>query len=154
MAATMQFILGVDEPTIPEVKLTRSRDGSSGTATFVFDSPAIFEASSELGDITGLYLVDDEGVLQTVEVQAQVWGGGAGGGRGGGDGGGAGTGGVGVGGRGAGGMSAHLGVAAASRPGARQHAWARRQQGCWRAWGPHKAVCPGQAAELAWPCAH
>ncbi len=31
MASGMQFIKGIDEPTIPEVKLTRSRDGSSGT---------------------------------------------------------------------------------------------------------------------------
>lgn len=30
MASSMQFIKGIDEPTIPEVKLTRSRDGSSG----------------------------------------------------------------------------------------------------------------------------
>jgi photosystem II protein len=53
------------------VKLTRSRDGSSGTATFVFESPAIFEASSELGDITGLYMDDNEGTLTTVDVQAK-----------------------------------------------------------------------------------
>jgi hypothetical protein len=31
MASSMQFIKGIDEPTIPEVKLTRSRDGASGT---------------------------------------------------------------------------------------------------------------------------
>lgn len=31
MASSMQFIKGIDEPTIPDVKLTRSRDGSSGT---------------------------------------------------------------------------------------------------------------------------
>jgi hypothetical protein len=123
MASSMQFIKGIDEPTIPEVKLTRSRDGSSGTgasrrlaqrsppphqhygricdstdarlpafgaschavgtpaasllphppsptfpptcaATFIFQNPAIFEASSELGDITGLYMTDDEGTIQ------------------------------------------------------------------------------------------
>lgn len=71
MASSMQFIKGIDEPTIPDVKLTRSRDGSSGTATFVFQNPAIFEASSELGDITGLYMTDDEGTIQTVDVQAK-----------------------------------------------------------------------------------
>jgi hypothetical protein len=109
MASSMQFIKGIDEPTIPEVKLTRSRDGASGTgepsheslllswpsspqppgastcrlpaprrliscppfflsfpfpaATFIFQNPAIFEASSELGDITGLYMNDDEGAI-------------------------------------------------------------------------------------------
>lgn len=70
-ATSLQFIEGIEEPTIPDVRLTRSRDGTSGTATFVFDNPAIFEASSELGDITGLYMIDDEGTLNTVEVQAK-----------------------------------------------------------------------------------
>jgi len=71
LATSLQFIPGVEEPTIPDVKLTRSRDGASGTATFVFENPAIFEASSELGDITGLYMTDDEGTITTVEVQAK-----------------------------------------------------------------------------------
>ena len=71
LATTLQFIEGIEEPTIPDVKLTRSRDGASGTATFVFSNPAIFEASSELGDITGLYMNDEEGTLTTVEVQAK-----------------------------------------------------------------------------------
>lgn len=70
-AASLEFIKGIEESTIPDVKLTRSRDGSSGTATFVFQSPAVFEASSELGDITGLYMNDDEGTISTVEVQAK-----------------------------------------------------------------------------------
>ena len=70
-AATLEFIKGIEESTIPDVKLTRSRDGSSGTATFVFQSPAVFEASSELGDITGLYMNDEEGTISTVEVQAK-----------------------------------------------------------------------------------
>ena len=51
------------------MRLTRSKDGSSGTATFVFNQPAVFEASGELGDITGLYLIDTEGELSTVDVQ-------------------------------------------------------------------------------------
>lgn len=45
-------------------------------ATFVFQNPAIFEASSELGDITGLYMVDDEGTIQ-VRVLVTVHVGGA-----------------------------------------------------------------------------
>ena len=66
---------GVKEPTTPDVRLTRSKDGSSGTATFVFNQPAVFEASGELGDITGLYLIDTEGELSTVDVQVSpvVW---------------------------------------------------------------------------------
>ena len=70
-AATLQFIRGIDEPSVPDVKLTRSKDGSSGTATFVFDTPSVFESSEELGDITGLFMVDDEGEFSTVDVQAK-----------------------------------------------------------------------------------
>lgn len=67
---TLEFIRGVEEPNIPEVRLTRSRDGASGTATFIFQNPTVFDASSELGDITGLYMSDAEGTLTTVNVQA------------------------------------------------------------------------------------
>ena len=70
-ATSLQFIKGVIEPSVPDVSLTRSRDGSSGVATFVFTSPSIFDASSDVGDITGLYLVDDEGTLSTVDVSAK-----------------------------------------------------------------------------------
>jgi hypothetical protein len=52
-AAALQFIKGVDESTVPEVTLKRNRTGTAGTAVFVFDNPSIFQASSELGDITG-----------------------------------------------------------------------------------------------------
>ena len=54
---------------MPDVKLTRAKDGSSGTATFVFAEPSVFEASEDLGDITGLYMRDAEGELSTVDVQ-------------------------------------------------------------------------------------
>ncbi|KAK9841693.1 hypothetical protein WJX74_010223 [Apatococcus lobatus] len=49
----------------------RSKDGANGTATFVFNQPTVFEASSEFGDITGLYMLDDEGEILTVEVSAK-----------------------------------------------------------------------------------
>ena len=41
MKATIQFIKGIDETTIPTVNITRSRDGSTGTATFTFDNANI-----------------------------------------------------------------------------------------------------------------
>lgn len=69
--AVIQFIRGIDEQSIPDVRLTRSRDGSNGTATFVFDNPSVFDSSRELGDITGLYLIDDEGIIQSVDVSAK-----------------------------------------------------------------------------------
>lgn len=71
MAAKIQFIQGTDEQTIPNVKLTKSRDGSNGVAIFTFDEPSLFDSSGELGDITGFYMIDDEGVIQSVDVSAK-----------------------------------------------------------------------------------
>ncbi|XP_039143341.1 photosystem II reaction center PSB28 protein, chloroplastic [Dioscorea cayenensis subsp. rotundata] len=67
----IQFILGTDEQTIPDVKLTKSRDGTNGVATFVFDEPSVFDSSSELGDITGFYMIDEEGTIQSTDVNAK-----------------------------------------------------------------------------------
>ena len=53
--AYIEFIIGVPEPCIPDVKLTRSRDGSTGVATFTFDNPSFLTAASaELGETTGV----------------------------------------------------------------------------------------------------
>ncbi|XP_020584104.1 photosystem II reaction center Psb28 protein [Phalaenopsis equestris] len=67
----IQFIQGTDEQTIPDVSLTKSRDGTNGVATFIFDEPSVFDSSSELGDITGFYMIDEEGVLQSTNVSAK-----------------------------------------------------------------------------------
>lgn len=67
----IQFIKGTDEQTVPDVRLTKSRDGTNGVATFIFDEPSVFDSSGELGDITGMYMIDEEGVLQSVDVSAK-----------------------------------------------------------------------------------
>jgi photosystem II protein len=70
--AYIQFIKGINESTIPEVQLTRSRDGSTGTATFRFNSPDILTLEmQDKGDITGMYLQDEEGELMTRDVSAK-----------------------------------------------------------------------------------
>lgn len=70
--AVIQFIKGIDENVVPDVKLTRSRDGSTGTATFRFTNPQILEVSMEdKGDITGMYMLDEEGELVTRDVNAK-----------------------------------------------------------------------------------
>uniref|UniRef100_A0A803PGG7 Photosystem II reaction center Psb28 protein n=1 Tax=Cannabis sativa TaxID=3483 RepID=A0A803PGG7_CANSA len=68
---TIQFIQGTDEQTIPDVRLTKSRDGTNGMAIFKFDQPSVFDSSGEVGDITGFYMIDEEGVLQSVDVSAK-----------------------------------------------------------------------------------
>ncbi|KAJ6852039.1 photosystem II reaction center PSB28 protein, chloroplastic [Iris pallida] len=67
----IQFIQGTDEQTVPDVRLTKSRDGTNGVATFIFDEPSVFDSSGELGEITGFYMIDEEGVLQSVDVSAK-----------------------------------------------------------------------------------
>ncbi|KAI6673493.1 hypothetical protein NL676_001399 [Syzygium grande] len=68
---TIQFIQGTDEQTIPDVRLTKSKDGTNGVAIFRFEQPSVFDASGDVGDITGFYMIDDEGVLQSVDVSAK-----------------------------------------------------------------------------------
>lgn len=70
--AVIQFIRGIDEKVIPNVKLTRSRDGNTGTATFRFNNPDIIQLNmQEKGDIQGMYMKDEEGELMTTEVNAK-----------------------------------------------------------------------------------
>nr|YP_010199476.1 photosystem II protein psb28 [Gracilariopsis tenuifrons]UAD89334.1 photosystem II protein psb28 [Gracilariopsis tenuifrons] len=70
--AVIQFIKGINETVIADVSLTRSRDGSKGTATFRFNNPDILKSGmQEKGDITGMYLKDDEGELVTRDVSAK-----------------------------------------------------------------------------------
>ena len=67
--AEIQFAQGVAEDVIPDVRLTRAKDGSDGTATFYFDEPkALMEEGFE---VTGLYLVDEEGMITSREVNAK-----------------------------------------------------------------------------------
>lgn len=70
MAARIQFSKGIDEDVVPDVRITRSKDGSNGTATFYFQKPKALDSSST-EDITGMYLIDDEGELTTREVKAK-----------------------------------------------------------------------------------
>ncbi|MEL6493766.1 MAG: photosystem II reaction center protein Psb28 [Cyanobacteria bacterium J06623_7] len=68
--AEIQFARGVTEETIPDVKVTRSKTGNSGTATFYFEDPKILSGESN-DEITGMYLVDDEGEIVSREVKGK-----------------------------------------------------------------------------------
>ena len=71
MTAHIQFIKGIDEKVLPDIRLTRSRDGSTGTATVRFKNANILDKSLSLnGEITGMYMIDTEGVLETRDVSA------------------------------------------------------------------------------------
>ncbi|HEY9876841.1 MAG TPA: photosystem II reaction center protein Psb28 [Leptolyngbyaceae cyanobacterium] len=67
--AEIQFARGIAEEVIPDVRLTRSKDGTNGTATFYFDNP---KALSQQGvEITGLYLIDEEGEMVSRDVNGK-----------------------------------------------------------------------------------
>lgn len=69
--AEIQFVRGLTEQVVPDVRLTRARDGSSGVATFTFQSPNVFDASTAAkGEITGMFLLDEEGEMSTTSVNA------------------------------------------------------------------------------------
>lgn len=70
--AEIQFVRGLKEKVVPAIKLTRARDGSSGVATFQFVSPNVFDASTtEKGEVTGMFMIDDEGEISTTDVNAK-----------------------------------------------------------------------------------
>ena len=68
--AEIQFSRGVTEDVVPEIKVTRSRTGDTGTATFYFDSPQILSQEST-DEVTGMYLVDEEGEIVSREVKGK-----------------------------------------------------------------------------------
>ena len=68
--AQIQFSRGIDEEVVPDVRLTRSRDGSSGTATFYFENPKALDSGST-DEITGMYMLDEEGEIVTREVKGK-----------------------------------------------------------------------------------
>jgi photosystem II 13kDa protein len=71
MTAKIQFAKGIDETVTPsDVRITRSKDGSNGAATFYFENPdALGQGFTE--DVTGMYMYDEEGELITRDVKAK-----------------------------------------------------------------------------------
>ncbi|BAY19347.1 photosystem II protein W [Nostoc sp. HK-01] len=68
--AKIQFSRGLDENVLPDVRLTRSRSGDTGTATFIFTNPKILDQGST-EEVTGMYMLDEEGEIITREVKAR-----------------------------------------------------------------------------------
>jgi photosystem II protein len=68
--ARIEFARGVVEESVPDVRLTRSRDGRNGQAIFRFDESKILE-SGNTQEVTGMYLIDEEGELVTKDVNCK-----------------------------------------------------------------------------------
>lgn len=68
--AEIQFARGVTEEVVPDIRVTRSKTGNTGTATFYFADPKILSKEST-EEITGMYLIDDEGEIFSREVKGK-----------------------------------------------------------------------------------
>ena len=68
--AKIQFYDGIDEPVVPEIRLTRGNDGTTGQAIFIFEKPQALSSISS-GEITGMKLIDSEGEISTREVKVK-----------------------------------------------------------------------------------
>ncbi len=68
--AAISFLEGVAEPCVPEIRLTRSRDGRTGQAIFTFEGPEALSSVKD-GSIKGMSMIDEEGELKTREVKAR-----------------------------------------------------------------------------------
>ncbi len=68
--AQIQFSEGINEPVVPNIRLTKSKTGQQSTASFYFEKPDIL-GNDATADITGMYMVDEEGQIVTREVKAK-----------------------------------------------------------------------------------
>lgn len=65
----IQFREGQKETILPIVKLTKSKNGKTGTATFVFINPIIFfEQNSPIFPISGMYLLWNNKKISTTDI--------------------------------------------------------------------------------------
>jgi photosystem II 13kDa protein len=68
--AEMQFARGRTEPVVPDIRLTKSRNGQEGTAILYFNKPDAL-CGNDVDAVTGLYMIDEEGEIVTREVKAK-----------------------------------------------------------------------------------
>lgn len=69
--AHIEFSRGIIEDVVPDVRLTRAKQGGdSATATFIFQNPKAL-SNDNTQEITGMYLIDDEGEIVTREVKGR-----------------------------------------------------------------------------------
>jgi photosystem II 13kDa protein len=68
--AEIQFSKGLRETVVPDVRLSRTKNGDKGSAKFYFDEPTIL-GKNQTEEITGMYLIDEEGEIVTREVKGK-----------------------------------------------------------------------------------
>ena len=70
MNTSIEFIKNKKELTLPIIKLTRSRNGKTGTATFIFIQPSLFLSSNfQINSINGMYLIWENNKIETKDIE-------------------------------------------------------------------------------------
>ena len=60
MNAQIQFIFGMEEKILPVISLTKAKQGKTGTATFIFVKPNVFQQKNcTINQVNGIYLLWD-----------------------------------------------------------------------------------------------
>ena len=67
----IEFFEGIAEVVIPEIRLTKSKDGRTGQAIFIFKNPSVF-LEENFKDIRGMNLIDKEGQITAREINIAV----------------------------------------------------------------------------------
>ena len=67
----IQFIKGNDEKDLPEIRLSRSKDGKRGQAIYKFYKPVTITLEN-LNSIQKMYLIDKEGELSTRRIDLSI----------------------------------------------------------------------------------
>ena len=79
MRPQIQFVSGIEESIVPRrIRLTKSENGETGTATFIFIKPTVFSLFTNLSDsffIQGMDLLWDNKKINTSDVSVLFKGG-------------------------------------------------------------------------------
>lgn len=70
MSIRIEFIKGILESNSPVIKLTKSRNGKTGTATFVFINPTVFEIiNNQVEMVQNLTLIWEQKRISTTDLE-------------------------------------------------------------------------------------
>jgi photosystem II protein len=69
MTVQIQFLEGISERTLPLIKLTKSRNGQTGTATFIFIEPSSLKfLNYQKNTIRGMYLLWETKKMTSTDI--------------------------------------------------------------------------------------
>jgi photosystem II protein len=71
MIVEIQFMKGIKESTLPIIKLTKSRNGETGTGTFFFIKPGIFQLMKVTNEfnIQGIFLLWENKKIESKNIE-------------------------------------------------------------------------------------